>query len=301
MIVRRASSRRRLISRLVAAAPPSRRRPRPSRARASYSRARKTSATLRKAVSTVDRYCASACSRPACAARFLAARAPPVKGWSASGWRHAARAGQARPEQRIHAFSDSVLTPALRVICGNWLAVATPTRSACRVELASELRARRAALLDQLRTAGRLERAARSAPPTTQVGERELLGQRIRWAAARSGWRADLRCRARYASCKGGKVASAWATAACWAATSTPAIAPSPDWRCRMPSVSRWAAMMRCVASTWPRSRPPGSPPPRRWRRATGRRPRAGSIAPRPAPRAIRSAGDWPPTGRARR
>jgi hypothetical protein len=85
-----------------------------------------------------------------------------------------------------------------------------------------------------------------------QVGEAEalehgLVGKRPVRVASR------LRCCAS-AFCSGGKVASTWASAACWAATSAPVTAPRPDWRFRMSSVSRWVAMMRCVASIWARS-----------------------------------------------
>ena len=232
---------------------------------ASYSSARNVSATLRKAVRTVD----GTAPRPA------RARPAPPASWPAARRRRAASAAalrcrscepaDGRPEQRARASGPACRRRHDRLICGNWSATATPTCAAAEWTLAS------AARMSGRCSTSRAGRLSGRSCRQLQVVELEALGQRLCWAAGRSGWRAG--CVAGPApSASGGKVASAWASAACWVATSAPEMAPRPAWPCRMPSVSRWAAMMRWVAWTWARSEASGSPPRPRWRRATDRR-----------------------------
>src|SRR3981189_1627382 len=105
---------------------------------ASYSSARSVSATLRKAVSTTERYCASVCSSAAWAAFFLAHNAPP---WRTVCSTLAPTFEPVRPgPNNWPKASDVVLTPALSVICGNWLAMATPTWALAECRAASEAR-----------------------------------------------------------------------------------------------------------------------------------------------------------------
>ncbi len=204
------------------------------------------SATLRKAASTVDWYCASACSRAATADRFLAASAPPsISGLDAA---LAPVVAPARPGlNSVPSDRALLLRPTPSVTCGSWLAIATPTcaLAECRFGLGG---AHVGPLLDQLR-----RQAERQVVRQLEVGELEALGDRRCWAGCRSGWPAG--CAAAPAP---SRAAAGW---------TRPARAPPAGWRrrrrgwrrgpdClfRMPSVSRWAAMMRWVASTWPRS-----------------------------------------------
>ncbi len=193
------------------------------RLRASASSARNVSATSCIAANTVCRYCAAALSRSANAARRLWTSSPPWK----SGWVSevpALHAPVPAVKSWLH-FNASVPMDAERLICGNRLAVATPTWALawCKDASAAWTSGRwRMSFAGTLtgRSSGNV-RCSRSNTGVSVSGVFPASTASRCWAWASAFSRA-------------GKVACVWASCALWVRTSECEAPPAENCFCTM-------------------------------------------------------------------